>query len=115
MTKAELQAALDEERKDHRQVEQRLGDKLKLAREDLRNAEDELAEWDRLGLMAWPCPNSDGEPVCVTTDSDDPFGMSVDLFMRGGEIVGVEAYHKMSGTPVCAGGLTPAIPIEDRQ
>jgi hypothetical protein len=55
----------------------------------------------------WPCPNSPGEPVCVTTDDDDERGFSVNLYIAG-TLIGVEVYSKVEGERVAAAGLVPA-------
>jgi hypothetical protein len=58
-------------------------------------------------LTFWPCPNSAGQPFCVSTDNDDPNGFSVNLYVIGESIVGVEVYSKVTAIRRAAAGLVP--------
>lgn len=101
MTKAQMQAALDTARLENEELE-----------DMLTSAQNALAREQRKldGLHAWPCPNSEGTPVCVTSDDDDPNGFSVNMYRVGreGTVVGVAVHGKMTGDLVAAAGMVPA-------
>lgn len=99
MTKAELEKVLEQTK-----------NSLAAALQDRDDAEAALAKFEDFGLLIWNCPNSPGEPICISTDDDDPQNHSVNLYMRGGGIVGVKAYRKVVASLEAACGL---VPVED--
>jgi len=104
-TKAELLDMIGE----YQQTIEQMSAALDVARRDMADAEGEL---DRIlhrqgDLNIWPCPNSPGEPYCITSDDDDPHGFSVNLYVRD-TLVGVEVYSKVAGERVAVAGLVPA-------
>jgi hypothetical protein len=84
----------------------RLMVELNTAREALRIECKLLAKYKATGVHVWNCPNSPGEPVCVTTDDGGKDGHSVNLYIRDNHVLGVKVYDKKTNKLVASAGLT---------
>ena len=78
---------------------------LEGAKQALGNAKRELSKLQDLGIEAWACPNSPENPVCISTPGDSTEGHSLNLYVRGGVIVGVTVHERETGKLVTAAGL----------
>jgi hypothetical protein len=107
MTKAELQAALDVSREAINDLRRR----IEVAKQDMRDAEADLAKWESTGLSGWPAPNSAGEPFCIAGEQEDVGTMTyaVELYVVSGAIVGVVVTRQCAEGGIAAeAGLTPS-------
>lgn len=58
-------------------------------------------------IVVWDAPNSPGEPVCITGDSDE--GLSLNVYEdNDGNVMGVTVHEKEMGDMLTAAGLIPA-------
>jgi len=103
-TQAALAQSQENEKRLNGQLEARNA-VLEGAKQALGNARRELSKLQDLGIEAWACPNSPENPVCISTPGDSTEGHSLNLYVRGGVIVGVTVHERETGKLVTAAGL----------